>query len=327
MKRALSLFLTVVLLACCITGCAGKENTSATDNASTQSAPGGDHILNGKKVIFIGNSFTYYGKCVMEKSQSDYGLEKRINDPGYFYRICKENGAEVSVTNFTFGGHGLHDFYSGNCQAGRGHDGLNHLEYLTDMVYDYVVLQNGTRSADMNDILVECEHMMKLFREANPNVKFVFLVQHRVHSTPYAWRSTIKKLEEAGVTVVDWGALVNDVITGATAVPGATQTYTQNSFIISKSESDGFHPNMLTGYITALMTYCAITGEPAEGQPWNFGESDILFGTAAASAFRSKYYTYEPVTNFDVILKSEADMTGFQKLIDQYLAEKGYRNY
>ena len=127
--------------------------------------------------------------------------------------------------------------------------------------------------------------------------------------------------------VVDWGALVNDIITGKTTVPGTTQTYDQNSFIISKSESDGFHPNMLTGYITALMTYCAITGESAQGQTFNFGDSDLLFGTAAIEAFRSKYYTYRPITNFPAILTSETEMTGIQQLIDQYLAEKAYRNY
>lgn len=168
---------------------------------------------------------------------------------------------------------------------------------------------------------------MRIFQEVNPNVKFVFLVQHRVHSNPHKWRSSIKDLENAGITVVDWGALVYDIMTGTTAVPGATQAYDQNSFIISKSESDGFHPNMLTGYITALMTYCAITGESAQGQPYSFGESDVLFGTAAVAAFRSKYYTYNPMTNFDVILRSDSDMAGIQKLIDQYLSEKAYRNY
>lgn len=330
MKRIISLLLASAFCLTIMGGCtngASDSTDGTTDPISTTEILEGKDMLDGKKIIFIGNSFTYYGKCVLEKSQSEYGLENRTNDIGYFYRICKENGVNVSVTNFTFGGHGLQDFYSGNCQAGRGHNGLNHLDYLTDMEYDYVVLQNGSRSAAMDDILTECENLMKLFRDANPNVKFVFLVQHRVHSTPYQWRSTIKKLEDAGVTVVDWGALVNDVMTGVTEVPGATQTYDQNSFIISKSESDGFHPNMLTGYITALMTYCAITGESAVGQPWNFGDNDILFGTTAIAAFRSEYYTFNRITNFDSILASETDMTGLQTLIDEYLEAKGYRNY
>ena len=324
MKKIIATILCASLLLSFAVGCMNSATSESTQNIEIQ---GDAHMLDGKKVIFIGNSFTYYGKCVLERSQTDYDLDKRKNDAGYFYRICKENGAEVAVTNFTFGAHTLKDFYSGNCQANRGHNGLNHLDYLTDRNYDYVILQNGSRSSEHPSILDECEPLMKLFREANPNVKFVFLVHRNVHSTPYTWRSSIKDLADNGFTVVDWGAVVDDIITGKVQVPGATQTYNKNSFIINKSESDGFHPNMLTGYITALMTYCAITGESAQGQIYNFGEGDITFGTAAVSTYRSKMYTYEPVTNFDAILKSEADIRGIQQLIDQYLADKAYLNY
>ena len=329
MKRLLSCMLILVLVLGMLSGCGQRAQTpeDTETTAGTEPVLEGKAKLQGKKVIFIGNSFTYYGRCVFEKAQSEYGLEKRVNDMGYFHRICQENGVEVSVTNFTFGGHTLKDFYSGDCQADRGHNGLNHLDYLTDRNYDYVILQNGSNSASAPEILDECKPLMELFRKENPNVQFVFLVQHRVHSMPYQWRGSIKGLEEAGFIVVDWGAVVNDIITGAATVPGATESYDQNSFIISKSESDGFHPNMLTGYITALMTYCAITGEKAEGQVYDFGENDILFGTNALSAFRGKQYTYNRITNFDKILRTEADMRGIQKLIDQYLAEKAYRNY
>ena len=126
--------------------------------------------------------------------------------------------------------------------------------------------------------------------------------------------------------MVDWGALVCDIINGDVKVPGATQEYNFNSFVISKSKEDGFHENMLAGYITALMTYCAITGESAQGQPWSF-EDEVGFDTAAMDKYRAQYYLYNPETNFDAVLRSEADMKGIQQLMDQYLAAKTYRNY
>ena len=324
MKKVTSLFLIISLCTSLFIGCTNGDVTSSV--AETKAPQEEIGMLNGKKIIFIGNSFTYYGKCVIEKSQSELGLENRVNDHGFFYEICKANGMEVSVTNFTFGSHILSDFYSGSCGLSQ-HEGVNHLDYLTDLEYDYVVMQNGTRSAELTKILPECEPLMKLFRDANPDVKFVFLAQHAVHKKPYNWRSSLKELESAGIIVVDWGALVYDVMTGATAVPGATQSFDQNSFIISKSASDGFHPNILTGYITALMTYCAITGDSAVGQPYNFGSESLTTGDLIVSTYKTTYYSYNNTTNFDMILKSEADMTGLQKLIDQYLADKGYRSY
>lgn len=331
MKRIVSAILSAVMCLSMMAGCAQSssdpETTASTTEKQEEETMTGKEALNGKKVMFIGNSFTYYGKCVVEKGQTVYSQDQRINDQGYFYQICKANGVDVSVCNFTFGGHQLKDFYSHSCAANRGHDGVDHLAFLNDLNYDYVVLQNGSASKILTDILAECQPLMDLFREANPNVKFVFLVQHHVHEKEYAWRSAIKDLENAGITVVDWGSLVNDVINGDTTVPGAAQEYNKNSFIISKSESDGFHPNMLTGYITALMTYCTLTGESASGQPYSFGDDNTITGTTAIASYRAKYYTYDPETNFDAILASEADMAGIQQLIDQYLEAKEYRNY
>ena len=54
-----------------------------TDSESVQ------HSLDGKKFIFIGNSYTYYGKCVLEKSNSNRSLSDRSHDKGYFYQIAK----------------------------------------------------------------------------------------------------------------------------------------------------------------------------------------------------------------------------------------------
>ena len=279
-------------------------------------------------ILFIGNSFTWYGKCVLDKGQNAWSLDNRVNDQGYFYQICKANGVEARVTNFTFGGHQLSDWYTGNCRANRGHNGLDHLRYLTDRDYDYVVLQQGSSGKDAADILAECQPLMDLFLEVNPDTQFVFLVHHRVHLTETAYKANLKDLEDAGILVVDWGALVADVINGTTAVPGATQTYDQNSFVIRKSESDGYHENMLGGYITAQMTFCAITGKSAVGQDYSFCGDKTVNKAFDFDKFLKDEYSYDSATsNFIDIFNSESDMNGLQQLIDQYLAEKAYRNY
>lgn len=338
MKRFFAVILAMLICTSTLVACGAEQASSdPTQTEQIQGAdftPVGQEGLNGKKIIFFGNSYTYYGKCVLDKGQSVFSQEERMNDQGYFYEICKENGVEVNVTNFTFGAHALKDFHSTGCAADRGHDGLNHLSYISDFDYDFVVLQTGSAVLNCEDLLAECEQIMKPFREANPDVKFIFLANHIEYlikdteqfKNGYVWRSDIKKLADAGILVVDWGSLVCDIIYGRTTVPGATQEYNTNSFIISQKATDGYHQNMLAGYITALMTYCAITGESAQGQPWSFADNN-KFNTTAINAYRAKYYSFNPTTNFDAIMSSEADMTGIQQLIDQYLAAKTYLNY
>ena len=80
----------------------------------------------------------------------------------------------------------------------------------------------------------------------------------------------------------------------------------------------------IAGYITTLMTYCAITGKSAVGQTYDFAETTWR----SFSEFKNKYYTYNgATTNYPEIFKSESDMKGLQTLIDQYLEEKAYREY
>lgn len=283
--------------------------------------------LDGKKILFIGNSYTYYGKTVLEKKQTYLTQAERSNDKGFFYQLCKENGANVEVTNWTFGAHDFTDLFE-NCTANRGCDGVDHASYLVDRSFDYVIMQQGSGSASDAEFMSRVESVMGLFKEANPNVKFVFLVQTAVHNNNYVWKSSIKQFDEMGVTVVDWGSLVCDIINGVVSVPGAKETYNKNSFTVCKSASDGYHPSMLAGYITTLMTYCAITGESAVGQPYAFCNESSINSAFNFNTFINKYYTYNgATTNFPAIFNSESDMKGIQTLIDQYLNAKAYREY
>ncbi len=276
------------------------------------------HMLSGKKIIFVGNSHTYFGGVVKEVSQSKKTLAERQNDNGYFYQLCRENGVrDLSVTNWTFGGHSLKDTFSGDCQANRScGNGTDHASYLTDRSYDYVVLQQG--SSAKSDLIPWVKTVTEFFLEGNPNTKFIFLVPARAHNDNYPYLSEIKSISEMGITVVDWGDLVYDVYSGATEVPGAKETYTKHSFVISK---DDFHPSLLSGYIISVMVYCALTGESAIDQPYKFCRETRNF-----SSYVDKYYT-NGGTNFPTILSSPDEILGLQTLIDQYLSEKYYLYY
>ena len=317
---SLILCASTMLCSCSISG-AGKEEKYAS--------------LDGKRVIFIGNSFIYYGQVVLEKTQKYLSQSSRENDKGYFNQLCLENGENVSVTNFTFGGHKLSDFYSGSCSANRGCDGVDHFSYIKDRYYDYVCISAGSGEKSNAGFMDDMEHIMSFFKEANPNVKFVYLCNHSAHGIANdpnrAPQSTLlaslKKLEEQGVIIVDWGKVIKDCIDSG-MIDGGAIPCNKNSFIIRKSESDGYHQNQLSGYITAVMTYCAITGRSAVDQPYYFCGNGVVRGEYSSLTYISKYYSYDgATTNYTDILASESEMTALRAMIDRYLKEKPYLGY
>ncbi len=285
------------------------------------------HPLTNKKVIFIGNSHTYFGGVVNEKKQTVHNIANRQNDQGTFYDIATANGAvNLNVTNWTYGGHSLDDIFSGYCDANREckaegdtSPGYDHFSDLTDKYYDYVVIQQGSTSA--TDLMYWLEFIQDLFREVNPNVKFFFIVQARAHNDNYTWLTDVKTIQsELGMTVIDWGDLVHDVYRGAVAVPGAQHIHNKESYVIAKTDTDGFHPSLLGGYVASLMTYCTITGESAVGQRTD------LYSDSKINSFISLNYKKKD-TNLKEILKSADDMAGLQVLIDQYIEAKYYKTY
>ncbi len=284
-------------------------------------------MLNNKKILFIGNSFTYYGKCVLEKTTAILTQKERSNDKGYFYQLCKEKGADVEVTNWTFGNHGLVSLFGGSCSANRGCDGTDHASYLTDRYFDYVVIQPGIRQD--GEFINRMRKVMKLFKDANPNVKFILMLYSKLYNKNNIQIIESAKVLEAedGVLIADCGRMITDIIDGRVDVPGAEEIYNKNSFIVQKSIVDGYHPNMLVGYLTSIWIYCIITGESAAGQPYSFATDTSVNRAFDTEKFIEKYYTYgESVTNFDRILKSGGEILALQRLTDRYIEEKAYRN-
>ena len=329
MKRYLSLLLAVLLVLGCI-GCGTQEQTAEPTTEPTQevvqkpartASQAGMDALNGKSILFVGNSYTYFGRAVTSKNVDDSNQLFRTGDDGYFYHLCKAMGMEVAVTNWTFGGHDLTDSLGSSCTHKHA-PGTDHLSYLTDRYFDYVALQLYKEDEYAGDLNAHLQPLMDIFREANPNVKFLLLVPHMAYDRQYRWTPDLEKLDRSDIIVCNWGKMLDDIVKGRQAVPGATQTYERSTFVVSIDESDGHHQNLLAGYLTCAMVYCAITGEKAEGLPYAFADDSILNKRFDMEAYRAKNYVYEPYTNFVEVYRSEADMLGLQQLVDQYLASE-----
>ncbi len=256
--------------------------------------------LNNKRVMFIGNSFLYYGYCTTTKNKIVY------RDKGYFYQVAKEMGDEVDVTSVTYGGKGLKSLYDILTE--------NHPNYYgksdnMDVFYkqDFVILQQeGSNAASTEEY---AEKIMALFP---PETKFAFFIHH--HNSQNNHSNVIKTAEKLrdtkGVIYIPEGHLVNHIWSGRTKVPGATLQYNKNSFVVN--HTDSHHPNYLNGYLTALSCYYGITGKSILECPYDFVKTT------------KEYYT-KAESNYDLILKSDADMRGLKELTEQYV--NSYNKY
>ena len=281
----------------------------------------GKEGLNGKRMIIIGNSYVFYGCAVEHKKRTDLTQASRENDRGYFYQLCRLNGIDVSITNWTFGGHGLYHMFGSPCSFHKECKGERHEDYLLDRYYDYVVISPSGGKPSGERIAADFDYIMDFFRKANPNVKFVCLGNLGCHGyssfglvvpETYEYYTT---LEKKGVIIADWGKIVKGIIDKEITVPGATEEYTKNSFIVA---DDGFHPNPLTGYITSLVLYRAITGEDVKGQPFAFTSNTSLNTEFDTYAYLAAHYT-TGTTNYPAILASETDVLGLQTLVDNII--------
>lgn len=317
MKRTVALLIALACLVGCF-GCAGTESPETEPQRTTTPAVSKAAMekLDGKKVLIVGNSYSFHGYAVLRAK----GLTQaqRSNDKGYFYQLCKRQGAEVSVTNWAFGDHSLWETLGNSCtrEACYGED---HLSNLTDRYFDYVVLQPYEKDYD-GDLLEYLEPMMAVFREANPDVQFILTVPHMIYNHRYAWLPKLPEIDRSRITVCNWGKMVTDILDGTVQVPNAKQQYVFATFVVSRSEKDGYHQNLLAGYLTALMLYCAITGDSAVGLPYDFCNDASVNPLFSFDAYKKQYYTYDTFTNFAEIFGSPADMEGLQQLVDQYIA-------
>ena len=333
MKKLISLLLVLSICVSVLAACGGEApatteqtTTAATTAATTEAtipAPTtsaeAKAALDGKRILFVGNSYTYYGRVVIPQG-STLSQAERNNNQGMFYYMCQEKGIDVEVTNWTFGGHDLTDSLGHSCtMSEESCAGVDHLSYLTDPYFDYVCLQPYFENEYTGDMVSHLKPFMDFFRDANPNVKFLLLIPHMTYVRNFVWREDYKAVADEGVIICDWGTMLDDILNKRVEVPGGTQQYFFGTFVISQNEKDGHHQNLLVGYLTAQMVYCAITGESAVGQPYGFADDSSIHPEFDMEAYQKRYYTYEPFTNFVDVYRSESDMRGLQQLIDQYI--------
>ena len=320
MKRTFAwiLIFSILFLLC---ACGGTGNSSATTTA-TEAQKG---LLDGKKIIFIGNSHTYVGNVVSQVYNKNPRQEDRDHNKGLFYLLCNRQGSEVEVTNWTFSSHGLASIFGDSCVTKGDCYGLDHKSYFTDRYFDYVVIQPGVGENSEKTIAEDIAMVVEFFKEANPDVQFVLLGNASVYGnnktdTTYPGiTGYYKTLADQGFIMADWGKLVNDLIHGLVTPEGSSVTYNKNCFIIK----DGFHPNYLSGYIASVMTYCAITGTAATDIPADIFQDSAM--VISLDSHLSKSYdnpAYD--SNCKIILTTQSELEQIHVLIDKYLAEKPY---
>lgn len=270
-----------------------------------------------RKAIFIGNSFIYYGGCVKcggefkNDAASPEFAEKRKDDRGLFYRLCKQNGLDVSVTDATHGGRILAHFTPNGDGEQYPTAGIDLLGSFDLSSYtDVFISEAGRNNADF---LQDMKKVMERF--TNPDVTFYYLIhnytiEHRHNNI----LSALPLLRMNGVRIIPWGCLVYDIIVGDAEINDAECRYNKNSFIVKQNAGDGYHPNPLSGYITAQMCYSAMTGKSAVGTDTSFCADTVDF-----EAFTDAHYGFEnSVTNYPEIISS-ADMEQIQAHCDKYI--------
>ena len=102
MKKLISLLLVLSICVSVLAACGGEtapataattRNTTAAPTETTAPAPTASAeakaALDGKRILFVGNSYTYYGRVVIPQG-STLSQEERDNNCGMFYYMCQE---------------------------------------------------------------------------------------------------------------------------------------------------------------------------------------------------------------------------------------------
>ena len=267
--------------------------------------------FNKRKIAFVGNSFTFFGGCVNTEH-----FDSNCDD-GYFKMLAGSLGDDVTVTNFTWGGASL--LHKGEGFADRAlykkmkelhpayynnPEGLPMEDFYRQ---DAVVLQQS--GDNIKETYEDARLIMALFP---PETRFGFYITtyDAFHSFEPSFEAA-RGIRECGGAYIPLGHLVDDIINGRLKGFGGALEYNKNSFVVCR-EHDRFHPNTLTGYLTALSTYCAFTGR-------DLSDADHSF----IKAMGDEYYTLGK-SNHAEIISSEQEMSALKRAVLDYC--KGYNN-
>ena len=260
-----------------------------------------------KRIAFVGNSFTFFGKCVRANGFDSI-------DDGYFYSLARAFGDDVTVTNFTWGGASL--WHKGEGFADRAlyermkelhpayYNNPEGLELEEFYRQDAVVLQQS--GDNIKETYEDASLIMSLFA---PETKFGFYVTtyDAFHSFEPSFDAASKIRDNGGV-YIPLGHMVDDIINDRVDFFGGALEYNKNSFVVCR-EHDKFHPNTLTGYLTALTTYCAFTQRDMSDADHSFVE-----------AMGEEFYTLGESNHSSIIASSE-EMSALKALTLKYCKE------
>ena len=264
--------------------------------------------LDKKRIAFVGNSFTFYGGCVR-------GSKFNELDDGFFYKLARSFGDELTVTNFTWGGASL--WHKGDSFAERAlytkmlelhpafYNNPQGLE-LDDFYRQDVVIfqQSGDRIAETY------EDAMLIASLFSPETQFGFYITtyDAFHNFEPSFEAA-RKIRESGGVYIPLGHMVDDIIKERAESFCGKLEYNKNSFVVCR-EHDGFHPNTLTGYLTALSTYCALTERKIE-------EIENAEHSFVALMGDDQYTKGE--SNYAEILSSSNEMKALKALAFEYV--------
>lgn len=276
------------------------ESGSVKDGLQ-QTSPYQGGSLDGARVLFIGNSFTFYGGCTQVYNKVNF------NDNGYFKQVATAMGDEVSVTTATYGNGVLCDE---NARVNLYQIILDQFpnpwgsEKMDDFYnQDVVVLQQGSYDPVDNEAMTR--RVMALFP---PDTLFCFFIHQYNAYNPNVIATAKKVCAEGAGVYAPTGHLICDLVESGKIIPGGTMVCNWDSFCVNQ-EGDRYHPNDLNGYLSSLSMYCAVTGRSATECPHNFVRNG------------KQYYLPPATTNFPEILASAADMTGLKQLVDAYVEQ------
>ena len=294
----------------------GKRSSSCKSCGEKveETIPAGESSLDGKKIMFAGNSLIYYGEVVINDGGSP------TSKKGVFEKVAEFFGDKVTVTNFTYGSAGFTDGREKASTDGIPTSYTNyglyqlmielHPNYYNnpngktmDSFYDQDVVIFQQRGASISSSYDQVKQIAALFPE---DTRFAVMITHYDTKNSSTTGAALKKTLADGWTIIPAGDLVTDLWNGRIA--NTEFKYTKTDFVITK---DDVHPNYLTGYIKALMTYCALTSRSAVGADYSFVNRSV------------SYYANAQETQFEDVLASPSEMLLIQGLIDKYIVKAG----
>lgn len=200
-----------------------------------------------RRILFIGNSLTYYNDL-----------------PGMVKTLAHEAGVDLTVESVTFGGVSLQDHWEEGTALRR----------LADTTWDLVIMQQGpSGTPESRTLLIEYAELFNTpIRAAGARPAVYMVWPESVRQTAYdsvAWNYT------AAADSID-----------AVLFPGI-RTWQAAWRRVPSMElygKDGFHPSPLGTYAIAVLMVHQITGRRAVGLPYEFQTDEIIFSTAPGLA-------------------------------------------